>query len=93
MSLKNVEKMPEQQLQVLEKKPSLHKRALVAALSIVLPTLAVTTHAATDLGIDVEDLKTLILGLIATIAVIGTAYLTVLVSISAFSMIRKVIRG
>lgn len=41
----------------------------------------------------VEELKTLIIGLIATIAVIGTAYITVLVGISAFSMIRRVVKG
>ncbi|MFU8928270.1 hypothetical protein [Acinetobacter puyangensis] len=46
-----------------------------------------------DLGIDAESLKSLILGLIATIAVIGTAYITVLVGISAFSLIRRVVRG
>lgn len=41
----------------------------------------------------VEELKTLIIGLIATIAIVGTAYLTVLVAISAFSMIRRVVKG
>ena len=58
--------------------------------------LAQQTYAAADaidLGIDTEQLKTLILGLIATIAVIGTAYITVLVGISAFSLIRRVVRG
>lgn len=40
-----------------------------------------------------EELKTLILGLLATIALLGTAYLTVLVGISAFGLIRRVVRG
>lgn len=42
---------------------------------------------------DIDNLKSLIIGLIAFIATIGTAYLTVLVGISAFSMIRRVVRG
>ena len=40
-----------------------------------------------------EELKTLIMGLLATIALLGTAYLTVLVGISAFGLIRRVVRG
>lgn len=40
-----------------------------------------------------EELKTLIIGLLATIALLGTAYLTVLVGISAFGLIRRVVRG
>ena len=87
MNLQNVEHMP------LQKKPSIHKRALVAALAVVLPVLTTVSNAAVDLGIDVTELTSLILGLIATIALIGTAYLTVLVAVSAFSMIRRVVRG
>lgn len=40
-----------------------------------------------------EELKTLIIGLLATIALLGTAYLTVLVGISAFGLIRRIVRG
>jgi hypothetical protein len=40
-----------------------------------------------------EELKALIIGLLATIALLGTAYLTVLVGISAFGLIRRVVRG
>lgn len=67
-----------------------------AALSFATAgMLAQTAYAsdAIDLGINAEELKSLILGLIATIAVIGTAYITVLVGISAFSLIRRVVRG
>lgn len=42
---------------------------------------------------DVADLKSLIISCLSFITVIGTAYLTVLVGVSAFSMIRRVIRG
>lgn len=42
---------------------------------------------------DIQQLKSLIIGCLSFITVIGTAYLTVLVGISAFTMIRKVIRG
>lgn len=42
---------------------------------------------------DAEQLKALIMGLLATIALLGTAYLTVLVGISAFGLIRRVVRG
>lgn len=67
--------------------------ALGSALMLAQQTYAAGEAGAVDLGIDGEQLKTLILGLIATIALIGTAYLTVLVGISAFTMIRRVIRG
>lgn len=40
-----------------------------------------------------EELKGLIIGLLATIVLLGTAYLTVLVGISAFGLIRRVVRG
>ncbi|MCO8058161.1 major capsid protein [Acinetobacter towneri] len=63
------------------------------ASAVLLCNQAYAEGTAVDLGIDAESLKSLILGLIATIAVIGTAYLTVLVAISAFSMIRRVVRG
>ncbi|MEG0197098.1 MAG: major capsid protein [Anaerorhabdus sp.] len=91
MTLKNFEPMSTPV--VVQKKPSLHKRAFAAALFFVLPAVATVSNAAVDLGIDATELKTLILGLIATIALIGTAYLTVLVAVSAFSMIRRVVRG
>lgn len=61
--------------------------------AVLLLNQAHAEGAGIDLGINAEELKTLILGLIATIAVIGTAYITVLVGISAFSLIRRVVRG
>lgn len=72
-----------------------------AAAASFLTAGMLLSHAAYAEGIPteiipaatVEELKTLIIGLIATIAVIGTAYITVLVGISAFSMIRRVVRG
>ena len=62
---------------------------------MLLSNSAMATGTTTELipAATVEELKTLIIGLIATIAVLGTAYLTVLVGISAFSMIRRVVRG
>lgn len=42
---------------------------------------------------EIQNLKTLIISCLSFITVIGTAYLTVLVGVSAFSLIRKVIRG
>lgn len=76
-----------------QKKSRFHTRAFAAALALVLPAVSIVSNAAVDLGIDATELKTLILGLVATIALIGTAYLTVLVAVSAFSMIRRVVRG
>lgn len=64
-----------------------------AAAGMMLSNAAMAEGDAIDLGIDATELKTLILGLVATIALIGTAYLTVLVAVSAFSMIRRVVRG
>ena len=66
--------------------------ALGSALLLAQQTYA-NTPTPVDLGINGEELKGLILGLIATIALIGTAYITVLVGISAFSLIRRVVRG
>ncbi|PKF31327.1 hypothetical protein [Acinetobacter proteolyticus] len=42
---------------------------------------------------EIQNLKSLIISCLSFITVIGTAYLTVLVGVSAFSLIRKVIRG
>jgi len=77
------------------KKPkfALNRKAFAGSLALVFSVIAGPAMAAVDLGIDAEELKTLILGLIATIALLGTAYLTVLVATSAFSLIRRVIRG
>lgn len=65
------------------------------AASMLLSNAAYANGTPTELipAATVEELKTLIIGLIATIAVIGTAYITVLVGISAFSMIRRVVKG
>lgn len=85
----------EQALPVNSKKPkyALNKKAFAGSIAVVFSLIAAPAFAAVDLGIDAEELKTLILGLIATIALLGTAYLTVLVATSAFSLIRRVIRG
>lgn len=65
----------------------------LTAFGIVAAAKAAEGDAGAALGIDGAELKALILGLVAICALIGTAYLTVLVSISAFSMIRRVIKG
>lgn len=74
-------------------KLSLRRKPLAIASALVFSILSAPAMAAVDLGIDASELQALILGLIATIALIGTAYLTVLVATSAFSMIRRVVRG
>lgn len=83
--------------QVLHQKTWFHRfrsRSVRVLPILVGAALSVTyANAAVDLGIDGDELKSIILGLIATIALIGTAYLTVLVSVSAFSVIRRVIKG
>ena len=91
MTLQNVEQISAPV--AVQKKPSIHKSAIAAALLLVLPAVATVSNAAIALDINVEDFKTLILGLLVTIAALGTAYLTVLVGVSAFSLIRRVIRG
>lgn len=80
---------------VQSKRPrfALNRKAMAGSIAMVFSMVAAPAMAAVDLGIDGEELKTLILGLIATIALLGTAYLTVLVATSAFGMIRRVIRG
>lgn len=72
--------------------PKIAAASFVAA-GLMLSNSAMAAEGDVDLGIDGAQLKSLILGLIATIALIGTAYLTVLVGISAFQMIRRVIKG
>ncbi|MFW2124418.1 major capsid protein [Acinetobacter ursingii] len=81
--------------QVNSKRPkaALHRKAFAGLLAVIFSTIAAPAFAAVDLGIDASELQSLILGLIATIALLGTAYLTVLVATSAFGMIRRVIRG
>lgn len=74
-------------------KLSLRRKPLAIASAFAFSILSAPAMAAVDLGIDASELQALILGLIATIALIGTAYLTVLVATSAFSMIRRVVRG
>lgn len=72
---------------------ALNKKAFAGSLAMVFSVLSAPAMAAVDLGINGAELKELILGLIATVALLGTAYLTVLVATSAFSLIRRVIRG
>lgn len=74
-------------------KLSLRRKPFALAVALAFSILSAPAMAAVDLGIDASELQSLILGLIATIALIGTAYLTVLVATSAFSMIRRVVRG
>ncbi|WP_023269818.1 hypothetical protein [Acinetobacter gyllenbergii] len=81
---------------VQSKRPrfALNRKAMAGSIAMVFSMIAAPAMAAgVDLGINAEELKTLILGLIATIALLGTAYLTVLVATSAFGLIRRVIRG
>lgn len=94
--------MSQQELQQLivsspvqSKRPrfSLNRKAMAGSIAMVFSLIAAPAMAVVDLGIDATELKDLILGLIATIALLGTAYLTVLVATSAFGMIRRVIRG
>lgn len=94
--------MSQQQLEQLvlatpmqSKRPkfALNRKAMAGSIAMVFSLVAAPAMAAVDLGIDATELKELILGLIATIALLGTAYLTVLVATSAFGMIRRVIRG
>lgn len=92
MELQNVDVLPQVPVKT-KQKLSFSKKAFVVVMAIALPAISTASNAAVDLGIDGEELKTLILGLIATIALLGTAYLTVLVATSAFSLIRRVIRG
>jgi hypothetical protein len=74
-------------------KSGLTRKAMAGSVAMVFSLIAAPAMAAIDLGINATELKDLILGLIATIALLGTAYLTVLVAVSAFGLIRKVIRG
>jgi hypothetical protein len=74
-------------------KSALTRKAMAGSVAMVFSLIAAPAMAAIDLGINATELKDLILGLIATVALLGTAYLTVLVAVSAFGLIRKVIRG
>lgn len=60
------------------------------ALALSAPVLAAEGDAAgVDFSTIGETIKTLIMGLIATIVLIGTAILTVLVAIKGFAIIKK----
>lgn len=64
---------------------------IFAVMSFMSPAQAATTELIA--AADIQELKGLIISCLSFITVIGTAYLTVLVGVSAFSMIRRVIRG
>lgn len=91
--MENVEVIVQEQDQKKSWFGRFNKKAVTGAIlsSAIISSSAMANVV--DLGIDAEGLKTLILGLIATIALLGTAYLTVLVAVSAFSLIRRVVRG